>query len=273
MIKLIERFSGLVKGVISGFDRIVFKGFILPPMSASEAMQFCRQRNILNKDHKSWMMTQPRQITEHADRYANDRWGQGFSSSPPCRGMTLFILLCSLALSGCASTAVTLTPSPQAPLCESTTTALVLWTPEWRPDQKDVNEREVATATGLKNFFAQSGCFADVEIRRIPRYDAKDVSALVSSTSGRFSRAILIVIRELGPVVKLLSSPALIEGSTEVDLQVTAYSLPAIAPPREFSVHWRNGGPGVVKGVDSLPADMQAALTAGLQPTPPGHQQ
>jgi hypothetical protein len=185
----------------------------------------------------------------------------------------LFVLLCSLALYGCASTAVTLTPSPQAPLCESTTTALVLWTPEWRPDQKDVNEREVAAATGLNNFFAQSGCFADFEIRRIPRYDAKDVSTLVSSTSGRFSRAILIVISELGPVVKLLSSPALIEGGTEVDLHVTAYSLPATASPREFSVHWRHGGPGVVKGVDSLPVDMQAALKAGLQPGPSGGQE
>ena len=29
MKKLIERFSGLVKGSITGFDRIVFKGFVL----------------------------------------------------------------------------------------------------------------------------------------------------------------------------------------------------------------------------------------------------
>jgi hypothetical protein len=30
MKRLIERFSSLVKGSITGFDRIVFKGFILP---------------------------------------------------------------------------------------------------------------------------------------------------------------------------------------------------------------------------------------------------
>jgi hypothetical protein len=30
MNKPIERFSGLVNGCIAGFDRIVFKGFILP---------------------------------------------------------------------------------------------------------------------------------------------------------------------------------------------------------------------------------------------------
>jgi hypothetical protein len=34
MNKLIERFSGLVKSTLSGFDRIVFKGLILSLMSA-----------------------------------------------------------------------------------------------------------------------------------------------------------------------------------------------------------------------------------------------
>jgi len=31
-------------------------------------------------------------------------------------------------------------------------------------------------------------------------------------------------------------------------------------------VHWAHGGPGVIKGVATLPQDMQAALAAGLQP-------
>ena len=56
MKKLIERFSDLVKGSITGFDRIVFKGFILPLMSAKGAMRFCGFNNILNKDYKKWMM-------------------------------------------------------------------------------------------------------------------------------------------------------------------------------------------------------------------------
>ena len=34
MRKLIERLSGLVKGSIAGFDRIVFKGIILPLVMA-----------------------------------------------------------------------------------------------------------------------------------------------------------------------------------------------------------------------------------------------
>ena len=53
----IKRFSGLVKGTLSGFDRIVFKGCILPLMSYLEVMNFCRTMGILNKDYKSWMMT------------------------------------------------------------------------------------------------------------------------------------------------------------------------------------------------------------------------
>jgi uncharacterized protein len=48
----IDRFSNLVKGTISGFDRIVFKGLLLPLMSASEVMTFCRYKGILNKDYK-----------------------------------------------------------------------------------------------------------------------------------------------------------------------------------------------------------------------------
>lgn len=185
----------------------------------------------------------------------------------------LLILLCSVALAGCASTAITLTPSPQAPLCESGASALVLWAPEWRVDQKDVDAREVAAATGLRNFFAESACFAHAEIRRIPRLDTIDVSSQATSESGRFSRVIVIAVRELGPVLKLLSSPALIEGGTEVVLRVAAHSPATIDHPREFGVHWRNGGPGVVKGVGSLAADMQAALTVGLQPVPTGRQE
>ena len=34
MKKFIEGFSSLVKGTITGFDRIVFKGFVLPYMAA-----------------------------------------------------------------------------------------------------------------------------------------------------------------------------------------------------------------------------------------------
>lgn len=187
-------------------------------------------------------------------------------ASPKKLTQYLPVLLSGALLAGCASTAITLNPSPQAPVCESTATALVLWAPEWRPDQKDVVDRGVAAATGLKTFFGGSGCFARSELRRIPSLSPAAVSAQVASEAGQFTRVVVIGVRELGPVVKLLSSAALVEGGTEVVLQVFTYSVPGVVQPREFTVHWRNGGPGVLKGIASLPDDIQAALLAGLQP-------
>lgn len=169
-------------------------------------------------------------------------------------------------LAACASTTVAVAPSPQAAVCNSTATALVLWAPRWRPDQKDVADREKAAAAGLQDFLRSSGCFAASELHR--EADAAQVvqASSAASGSGRFTKVVSVVVRELGPILKLGSSAALVEGGTEVVLEVAEYSLPAPAAPRTFTVHWRNGGPGVIKGVGTLATDMQAALVAGLQP-------
>lgn len=176
------------------------------------------------------------------------------------------ILLPLAALAGCASTTVTVWPSPQAPVCSAPASAWVLWWPRWRPDQKDVPDREAAAAAGLSNFFAESGCFARAELRRVARPEAPAVAFGPAPADGSVSRVIGIEVRELGPVVRLLSSAALVEGGTEVVLGISEFAPESGATLREFTVHWRNGGAGVVKGVSSLPADMQAALRAGLQP-------
>ena len=167
---------------------------------------------------------------------------------------------------GCASTTVTVTPSPQAPVCDARAAALVLWAPEWRPDQKDVPDREAAAAAGLDEFFRRSGCFARVELRRVMDLTPASVSPEVAAATGDgpFDVLVAIAVRELGPVVELLASPALVDGGTEVVLQVSSWVPPSAARPRVFMVHWQNGGPGVVKGVASLPQDVQEALAAGL---------
>lgn len=85
MEKLIKRFSGIVKGSIAGFDRIVFKGFILPLMFAKGAMSFCRANGILNKNYKKWMMEQTAYIVEISDQYAKDNSGQGITHIPTWR--------------------------------------------------------------------------------------------------------------------------------------------------------------------------------------------
>lgn len=174
--------------------------------------------------------------------------------------------LCCALLAACVSTAVTLTPSPQAPVCDRAATALVLWAPQWRHDQKDVAAREEAAASGLSSFFAGSGCFARTELRRANNLSPATVASELASSGGQFNAVVTIAVRELGPVVKLLSSAALIEGGTEVVLQVSARSPQPDGQAREFTVHWRSGGPGVVKGTASLPNDMSAALNSGLQP-------
>ncbi len=85
MEKFIDRFSGLVKGVLTGFDRIVFKGLILPLMSASQVMHFCRTRHVLNKDYKNWMMAQTKNIVATAEQYAIDNCGQPIIHIPTWR--------------------------------------------------------------------------------------------------------------------------------------------------------------------------------------------
>ena len=60
----IERFVVLdclgkaVKGVLTGFDRIVFKGTVLPLAYEDGAMGFLRWRGVLNRDYKKWMLAQ-----------------------------------------------------------------------------------------------------------------------------------------------------------------------------------------------------------------------
>ncbi len=172
---------------------------------------------------------------------------------------------CALLVS-CASTTVTFTPSPQTPVCNSSASSLVLWAPQWRPDQKDVPEWEVAAEAGLKNFLQSSGCFARFELRRLSSMTPATADVKVGSAHGQFNKVIAITVRELGPVIRLLSSSALINGGTEVVLQIAEYLPPGETQIRTFTVYWQNGGAGMVKGVESLPEDMRAALVMGLQP-------
>ncbi len=82
MDSLIQRFAGLVKGVISGFDRIVLKGSILSLSYAEGVTEFCRRRGILNKDYKSWMMAQSSALVEEVQRYALRESGHRITPIP-----------------------------------------------------------------------------------------------------------------------------------------------------------------------------------------------
>jgi hypothetical protein len=118
----------------------------------------------------------------------------------------------------------------------------------------------------LKEFLETSGCFKNSELRRLASLTPTVVASEFALTNRLFYKVVVITLRELGPVVKLLSSLALIEGGTVIVLQVDEYIPPVEIPTRTFTVRWQNGGPGVIKGVASLPQDMRAALIMGLQP-------
>lgn len=206
-------------------------------------------------------------------------------SVPTCKSLMripppiVMVFAAALLASACASTRVSFTPATSsASLCQQPNenlSALVLWALQWRPEQKDVALREAAAAQGITRFFDTSVCFAHTEVRRIP-LDALNTEAqlqlqlqpLIAASGRRPERVLLVVVRELGPVVKLLSSAALVEGGTEVMLDLREHPLGA-RPAQTFSVHWQRGGPGVVEGVASLPEDMEAALTASLKPGGP----
>lgn len=195
---------------------------------------------------------------------AGRRWVSQTTSMSRFRISSLAAVL--LAVGGCASTTTAqLTPSPQEPVCASSTTALVLWMPQWRVDQKDVPAREAAAADGLRQFFERSGCFKTASLERLPQTSEESAQAAAAAATRQYEKVVLLAVRELGPTVKIGASLALVDGATEVVLGVSEF-IPGKPVPRTFTVQWRNGGPGVLKGVASLPQDMQAALVAGLQP-------
>ncbi|MHA7602054.1 hypothetical protein ACX12L_19170 [Alicycliphilus sp. T452] len=165
-------------------------------------------------------------------------------------------------LGACASTTtMTTSPAGQAPVCQpqSELKAAVLWQTRWRSDQKDVPEREAAAARGIADFFADAKCFPSTVVA------SADHDRLEAAVPPGSDLLLVLTVRELGPTVKLLASAALIEGGTEVVVDIARYVPGRSDPDRQFSIHWRSGGPGVVKGVQSLPADLAAALRAGLQ--------
>lgn len=183
--------------------------------------------------------------------------------------VALLVLLATLT--ACASTTVEFSGAmPASRPCQGQSkpvSAVVLWGPQWRPAQKDVPLREAAAEQGLKDYFANSSCFLNPQIRRVAigtALNAEQVKQVADAAAPAVEHVVVIAVRELGPIVKLLSSAALIEGGTEVVLDVSFYSKVESVAPTDFTVHWKNGGPGVVKGVSTLPQDMGAALVAAF---------
>lgn len=178
------------------------------------------------------------------------------------------------ALSGCASTTVESTgQTMQAPLCGSaaapaSASVAVLWGPSWRPDQKEPPLREAAALRGIQQFFATQRCLTDVAIARIdiPAQGELSDAALLDKAKAltpHADKAVLIVVRELGPLLRI-GLPTLVEGGTEVVIEVRVVDAARQASLAQVQTHWHKGGPFYIQGVKTLDQDMQAALASVL---------
>src|SRR5262245_13275563 len=189
----------------------------------------------------------------------------------PPDGMRADAALLCAALLGCASTKVETSGSAmREPLCQAGAeklAALVYWGPRWRPDQKEPALREAAAERGIEQFFAGLPCVALMDIRRMPLGDIPSDAELLRLAGGAPppDRVVAIVVRELGPVLKI-GLPVLVEGGTEVVLEVRILDVRNAASMANVRTHWQNGGTFVVKGVKTLEQDMSAALAAVLMP-------
>jgi len=79
MDTLLSRFGDKVNSVITGFDRIVFKGMIMPIMHAAGMTSFLIARSVLNKDFKTYAMSQSQAIVQSAEEFATTQSGRGIT--------------------------------------------------------------------------------------------------------------------------------------------------------------------------------------------------
>lgn len=84
-----------------------------------------------------------------------------------------------------------------------------------------------------------------------------------ASRSAGPERVLLIVVRELGPRLPV-GLPTIVEGGTEVLVDVRVLGPRSPAPLAETRTLWRNGGVFVLKGTRTLDTDLSAALRATL---------
>ncbi|MDR1183854.1 MAG: DUF5312 domain-containing protein [Coriobacteriales bacterium] len=67
MDTLLDKLGTKVKGTITGFDRIVFKGIIRPIVHSAGMESFLRTQKVLNKDFKSWAQARSQLIVGAAE--------------------------------------------------------------------------------------------------------------------------------------------------------------------------------------------------------------
>jgi hypothetical protein len=181
-------------------------------------------------------------------------------------------LCLSTSLFGCATTHFEVTGDALSqPLCQSKAgqfSALVLWGPVWRANQKDAPLREEAALRGIEDFAAT--CFGTVSIRRLEggclaeAPTDEQVRALAANEVPPPDKVLVVIVRELGPVIQILGPVAAFGGGTEVVLELQTRNPRSGEPMAKLQTHWHNGGSFVIKSTKTLPQDMRSALQAAL---------
>lgn len=187
------------------------------------------------------------------------------------RRCTLPSLVALAFLTGCASTTVETTGSPpRQALCQADKPALstvVYWRTQWRPDQKEPRLREAAALRGIEDFLKSAGCLAVSGVHRLPAEKPlptnEELLRLAADSPPVPERILLVVVRELGPRLTI-GIPAIVEGGTEVLIDVRLLAPKGSESLANAQMRWRNGGAFVIKGVKTLDRDMSAALEALL---------
>lgn len=189
------------------------------------------------------------------------------------RLFTFAILPALFFLAGCATTQVKITGSPlKQPLCKiesHAVTTAVYWGAQWRENQKEPALREAAALRGIQDFINHSGCLTLAGIHRLPAKQPlpseEELLSHATTSTPKPERVLLIVVRELGPRL-VFGLPVIIEGGTEVVIDVRALNVLTEQSLASVQTSWRNGGAFVIKGVKTLDKDMSAALSATLLP-------
>ncbi len=174
-------------------------------------------------------------------------------------------------LTGCASTKVETTGTLlKEPLCHAgkpAVSTLVYWGPQWRPDQKEPQLREAAALRGIQDFLNRADCIAVTGIHRLSWAKQppsnEELLRLVSKSAPEPERALLIVVHELGPRF-VIGLPAILEGGTEVLIDVRVLNPQTSEVLASTQTLWRNGGKFVIKGIKTLDQDISSALSSVL---------
>lgn len=130
---------------------------------------------------------------------------------------------------------------------------LVIWAAQWRPDQKDVAARETAAWEGIQQYVIRLNCRTEIR-----------AGTALPGDAAAFGRVLAVTVRELGPVLRI-TLPSIVEGGTEVVVEVRVFDGRSGAALADLRTHWRHGGPFFIEGTGSLQRDMTEALAATLR--------